>query len=262
MLSSLLHRSSAWLFHAAAALDFGGRKALAGWIMHSMRLPVAWLPVIAGFGRLTHRNEFESIADNFFRGTLRFPPLEWGLRAASDPLVMDVGVNLGVTLRWWLHLNSRTEIIAVDMIREAHEFAARVLDLMEPRWAAQVHAVHAVVSDAPGRMEIAFDDPLEGTNAADARGGATRREVAVRTLDEIWADAGSRDLLVLKIDIEGAGGMALRGAAQMLRRTQFVAAEWHGPAELGQITAACLEAGLLLAATNDKMVFFERTATL
>jgi FkbM family methyltransferase len=260
VLSSLLHRSSAWLFHAAAALGFGGRRALAGWIMHSLRLPVAWLPPVAGFGRLAHRNEFESITENFFAGTLRFPPLERDLRTARDALVMDVGVNLGVTLRWWLHLNARTEIIAVDMIREAHEFAARALDRVDPRWVAQVRAVHAVVSDAPGRTVIAFDDPLEGTNAADARQGATRREVVVRTLDEIWADAGSRDVLVLKIDIEGAGGAALRGASQVLRRTRFVAAEWHGPAELGQITAACLDAGLSLAAANAKMLFFERTA--
>lgn len=258
MLGAWLHRQSAWLWHAATALGFGGRRALAGWIMYWLRLPVAWLPPLAGFGPLTHRDEFASIVDNFFEGALRFDALERYLRATDGALVLDVGVNVGITLRWWMHLNPRTEIIAVDMIREAHEFSARALAGLDPGYPAQVHHVEAVVGDAPGRTEIAFDDPLHGTNTAGARGGATRRQLAVRTLDDIWVEAGARDVAVLKIDIEGAAGAALAGGTAVLRRTRFVVAEWHGAAELAQVTSVCVGAGLRLVDTKAKMLFFAR----
>lgn len=258
MLGAWLHRQSARFRHAATSVGFGGRRALAASIMRALRFPVSWMPPLAGFGRLTHPDEFGSITDNFFEGALRFGPLEQFLRSADDALVIDVGVNVGITLRWWLHLNPRTRLIAVDMIREAHLFSTLALARLNPAYPAQVRHVEAVVGDTPGSTEIAFDDPLHGMNSAMARGGATRRRVAVRTLDDIWQESGGGDVAVLKIDIEGAAGTALAGATELLRRTRFVAAEWHDAAELAQVTSTCVGAGLSLVDTKSKMLFFAR----
>lgn len=258
MLGSWLHRRSEWFLHAATAIGFGGRRALAGWIMYGLRCPVSWLPPLAGFGPFTHRDEYASILDNFFEGALRFEPLERHVSSTTNALVLDVGVNVGITVRWWLHLNPHAQVIAVDMIREANEFSARALAAVNPAYPAQVRYVEAVVGETSGSMEISFDDPLAGTNSTRARNGATRREVATRTLDDIWLEAGGRDVAVLKIDIEGAAGATLAGAPQVLRRSQFVVAEWHDAAELSRVTSLCLDAGLSLVSVNAKMLFFER----
>ena len=174
MLGSWLHRRSEWFLHAATAIGFGGRRALAGWIMYGLRCPVSWLPPLAGFGPFTHRDEYASILDNFFEGALRFEPLERHVSSTTNALVLDVGVNVGITVRWWLHLNPHAQVIAVDMIREANEFSARALAAVNPAYPAQVRYVEAVVGETSGSMEISFDDPLAGTNSTRARATAPR----------------------------------------------------------------------------------------
>lgn len=258
MLSAWLHHRARWMVEIAASLGSGGKRALAARLMDGARLPVAWLPILPAFGRLTRRAEFENLLDNFLVGTLRYAPLEESLRQAGTPLVVDVGVNVGITIRWWMSLNPRTRVVAVDMIEESHAFAAAALSRLDARYAAQMTPVVAVVSDAPGSIEISFDDPLEGTNSSEAHGGLIRRQLAVRTLDDIWGEAGAGDVFLLKIDIEGAGARALDGAAQLLRRTRYVVAEWHSADELARMTTACVSASLSLVSVNEKMVFFER----
>ncbi len=261
MLSAWLHRFASWFRDAASSLGGGGRRALVGWLAYTSRLPIGWAPAFSGFGRLERRDEFLSILDNFLRGTLRSDRVERALREARAPVVVDVGVNLGVTVRWWLHLNPASQVVAVDMMREAIDYSSRRVHAVAPE--AHVTWIEAVVGREPGEVEVRFDDPLKGTNRSDGGTGATCRRLPTSTLDGLLgASPASDEVMLLKVDIEGAGGSALAGATALLRRTRFVVVEYHDVAETAEMTRVCLAAGLSLACANEKMLFFERVSWL
>jgi FkbM family methyltransferase len=259
MMSKALHAIWKWFFGAAAALGGGGRRGLAAYVLNACALPFSWLPALPGFGTLVRRDELLNIQDNFFEGTLRFREMEEAMRRAAEPFVLDLGVNVGVTVRWWFHLNPRSRVVAVDMMREAHEFARQRLVAVRADAAERVRWVECVVSDQAGTTEVAFDDPLFGMNRADAAtGGSSRRQLPSAAVDTLLADEMPAEVFLFKVDIEGAGGRALAGAQLVLRRTRFLVVEYHDPAEVAAMTRHALAAGLDLVRANAKMLFFER----
>lgn len=230
---------------------------LGAWLVSECGLPVAWTPRLPAFGKLRHRDEFLSIQDNFLQGTLRYDRLEAALRTADEPVVVDLGVNVGITVRWWFALNPQARVVAVDMMAEAHAWASHRLEALRPDAVARATFVECVVGEASGTVEVAFDDPLSGTNRSDAPGGAVRRLLRMTTLDEM-PEIPAGEILLLKVDIEGAGGRALAGAPGVLRRTRFVVTEFHDADECAMMTRLALDAGLSLVRANDKMLFFAR----
>jgi FkbM family methyltransferase len=230
---------------------------LGAWLVHQFRLPVSWTPRLPAFGALRHRDEFLNIQDNFLQGKLRYDRLEAALRAADEPVVVDLGINVGITVRWWFALNPHSRVVAVDMMAEAHAWAARQLEAWRPGAAARVTFVERIVGPATGVAEVVFDDPMAGTNRSDATTGAIHRTLPVTTLDAM-PEIPSGEILLLKVDIEGAGARALAGAPGVLRRTRFVVAEFHDADECAMMTRLSLEAGLSLVRANDKMLFFAR----
>lgn len=258
-MSKALHAIWKWFFGAAAALGGGGRRGLSAYLLNACSLPVAWLPALPGFGTLVRRDELLNIQDNFFEGTLRFREMEEAMRGTAEPFVLDLGVNVGVTVRWWFHLNPRAQVVAVDMMREAHAFAQQRLAAVRADAVARVRWVECVVSDEAGTTEVAFDDPLFGMNRADASAaGGSRRLLASATVDSLLADQMPDEVFLCKVDIEGAGGRALAGASRVLARTRFLVVEYHDPDEVASMTRSAVAAGLDLVRANPKMLFFER----
>ena len=49
--------------------------------------------------------------------------------------------------------------------------------------------------------------------------------VATRTLDSIWEELGKPEVTLIKIDIDGAEFEALKGAANLLKKTKCVLVE-------------------------------------
>lgn len=255
-LSAGLHATWRWFFGAAAALGGGGWRGLLGWCVVRAGLPVRFAPPLFGYGTLLKRDEFLSLHENFLEGELRFPEMEAALRAAEEPLVIDVGVNLGVTVRWWFHLNPRARVIAIDMMREAHEFAAARLEAMAPTASTRVDWMECAVSDAASTIDVRFDDPLFGMNRADGSSGQQHRAIRADTLDALVGP--SRAPLLVKMDIEGAAGRAFAGAAQLLQRTQFALVEYHDAAECADVTRLAAAAGLGLVRATKKTLVFAR----
>jgi len=108
---------------------------------------------------------------------------------------------------------------------------------------AAVEIVHAGVADAAGKLELelgptAAMGKLRGapgpTWLAEAAGGTV--EVPAVTLDGLAARFGFPD--VIKLDVEGAAGMALRGAARTLRARPVVLCELHSASERADVEAA------------------------
>lgn len=104
----------------------------------------------------------------------------------------------------------------------------------------QVTPLNVAAADVAGTMSLAGFDEAGGNFGlsritTDADGGGPVYQVAARPLDDILDDLGILTVTLLKMDIEGAEGMALRGLTRSLatHRVSRVLLELH-PAQLSQ----------------------------
>src|ERR1700674_4558454 len=128
---------------------------------------------LPGFGKIHSWAEAINFIDNFALSELRSEEVENHLRASIESCVVDVGVNVGVTCRWWLSLGDRVRVIGIDMFEEALEFTtARIAaNGVRERW----HPLCGAVGDKESVVEVRFSDPLEGTSGLDNATGAKSR---------------------------------------------------------------------------------------
>lgn len=205
----------------------GGYLALAVFVFRRLWLPLQVSPMI----RLTSWREAANYLDNFILGELRLPEVEKWIRETEGDII-EVGVNVGITTRWWLEQNAEVHVIGIDMMREALDYTGRVVGALNQgnRW----HPVVGAVADHEGSLTVSFDDPLEGTNSLNALHGTQQREVEVNTLDGYLRRAPLRRPLLLKLDIEGHAAAALRGAGKLLQSVRWVVVEIHHREELAQ----------------------------
>ena len=78
---------------------------------------------LAGFGKIHSWAEAINLIDNFSLCELRCEEVENHLRTSSESWVVDVGVNVGVSSRWWFSLADHVQVIGIDMFQEALDFA-------------------------------------------------------------------------------------------------------------------------------------------
>ncbi len=172
------------------------------------------------------------------------------------PCVVDVGVNVGVTCRWWLSLNPMLRVIGVDMFQEALDFTTRKVDKNGDgaRW----QAICAAVGAREQTIAVHYDDPLEGTSSIKSAAGKWSRSMPMRTLDALLERAAPREIDLLKIDIEGAAGEALEGAASTLERCIYVVVETHSDPETRHASSALHKSGLELFRSHGRTMWWSR----
>ena len=216
-----------------------------------------WFPVsLPQFGVVRSISEATNVLDNFALGELRSAAVEDHLRNSTDALVVDVGVNVGVTCRWWLGLSPSVRVIGIDMFQEALDFTTGRMS--GPGQLARWHPICAAVSDHDGEIEVRFDDPLLGTSRMDASGGRLTRVIPTRTMDQLVAPFAPGRIALLKVDIEGAAGRALMGARQTLRRCDYVVVETHSEDETRVSSSALIDAGLCLFRSRGRTAWWGR----
>lgn len=217
-----------------------------------------WLPMQMGpVIRLTNWREAANYMDNFILGELRHAGLEKMLHELKAPAaVVEVGVNVGITTRWWLDQNPALQVIGVDMMQEALDYTTH--SLQELNLASRWHPVAGAVGDAAGQMEVVFDDPLEGTNSLDNGLGGQRRQVEINTLDAYLARAPEMRPVLLKLDIEGHAAAALRGAGRLLVNVPWVVVETHHEDELTQCASLLTRAGFTLCHFHGRTMWWRR----
>lgn len=214
-----------------------------------------WPVRLEGFGTIRHIHEAVNFLENCVGGELRWPEAERDLTQAVTPLVVDIGINTGVTLRWWRHLNPRVHVIGIDMLEEAVAFSRRAWD-EHPAFAissaARLDLICSGVGARHETVEIPVEDALFGMNALDAahrppaRSLTPRRRIDVRPLDELLAPWEGMSIDLLKIDVEGHGGHVLEGASRTLKHTRCVALETHDVDETRAASRHLGRAGLEL----------------
>ena len=155
-------------------------------------------------------------------------------KASPGSVIVDVGANIGV---WTLLLSSKVgpdgRVIACEPSEQTYEALARNLSLNRLRNAIPIRVA---LSDASGTVRL--------YRAADATRnslGRTRSDVAddfedvhAVTLDALVEELQLGHVDILKIDVEGAEPMVLRGAAKTL--------EAFRPTVLFEINATALKA--------------------
>lgn len=156
-------------------------------------------------------------------------PVEWPEMACwrrylgEGDLFVDVGANVGSYTLWAIELGCR--VIAVEPDDAARAALQRNLGLNG--YTAEV--VAAALSDRAGR--VPFTQGLGVLNRIDAAGAASSRDVEARTLDDILGD---RTAAGVKVDVEGAELLVLRGATRALSegRIALMQLEWNPSSDL------------------------------
>jgi FkbM family methyltransferase len=126
-------------------------------------------------------------------------------------LFVDVGANVGFHAVFAARLGAH--VVAVEPV----PWTLELLRANVWRHGAEVEVVEAAASDSVGTVRIAHD-PAHRSGAAIGPEGI---EVRTAPLDELVPE-GAVD--VLKVDVEGAEPLVLRGASSLLARSPVLAA--------------------------------------
>lgn len=176
----------------------------------SLAKKTGWMPLAVNlriFGNVSTVAEVKNIHDNFAVGEMRDSVIEEAIRDHPSPVVVDCGVNVGITVRWWYQFHPRCRVVGVDMVQEAHDFTRAKLSGIRPEMKEAYEAECGVLSSAEGcDVAFAFDDPLHGENTPTNGAGQHQRSIRSITLDGIATRRKLEAIILLKLDIEGGGG--------------------------------------------------------
>jgi len=186
------------------------------------KLPLA-LPV---FGIVRHREELLNIRDNILRGYIRDSKMERQLRKSKHPVIVDCGINVGVTARWWFYLNPQATVYGIDMIQEANDFTVKALP---PRFKEKYIPITGVLAYETGQaVEISYDDPLcGGNNAGISSGYSEKRQLRSVTLDDCLHNYSIDAIDLLKVDIEDSAARMFKAATHTLPKVKNILLEVH-----------------------------------
>jgi FkbM family methyltransferase len=142
----------------------------------------------------------------------------------KDGVFVDVGAHIGYyTLKAAHKVGDKGTVISVEPNPETLKKLNANIDASKASGIVKVQPVAA--SDKEAQLEF-FASPRANTgesslsrkNAAQAGEGVNSYQVRARPLDDIIQEAGVQRLDVLKVDVEGADFMVLKGAERTLNR--------------------------------------------
>ncbi len=206
------------------------------------------------FGKIKTFHEVRNIFDNFgAKGQLRDEVVEHLISSSAMPCVIDCGVNVGITVRWWLHLNNRTKVYGVDMMEEAQKFTVDAIGSVGVSDDRYVPIVAALWGKDGREFKVGIGDPLYGDHGfyRKDKERSTRTFVTER-LDKIFDNRPIENVDLLKMDIEGAGGEALKGAGNLLKKTNNVFIETHSMEESGLAGDILKENNFVMRRSSDR----------
>lgn len=213
------------------------------------------------FGLVRTYHEIRNIHDNFGIGELRDRTMEEYLSKKEAPCVIDCGVNVGITVRWWFHLNRHSKIFGVDMIEETQDFtveALKSLGITEDQYKPIVAALWSVNGKS---TDIGVNDPLLGDNGFYRPITAeNKRHVVTKTLDSIFDKEDIREVDLIKMDLEAAGVEAFEGAPRLLNKTKNIVFEVHNEEECKRVSKLLSASGFVLRRANGRHLWLERSA--
>jgi len=194
---------------------------------------------------------------------------DWLLDAGLDGVVVDVGANLG---EWTLRLAGAAQArgrgsLTLHAFEPAPAQRETLIQRLAERAGAEAFTVDGRALGAQaGLTELAVHGASAGSNALVSGGvhptGAQLVEITVATLDQVCAERGYPDLLLVKVDTEGNDFNVIRGADGLFEREAIAVLQFEynwrwlgfghalrhvfdrfegGPYRLGKLTADGVE---------------------
>jgi FkbM family methyltransferase len=153
------------------------------------------------------------------------------LKAASQPLVLDVGANAGLFSHLAFCINPRAEIIAFEPLPVMVER----INASKQRNNMNLRCVPKAVGRTPGMATLESAHGYDGTSRICTTGQPTGKtfQVEVTTLDR---ELKGQPVLVMKIDVEGFEDEVIAGATDTLSRTKFLIIEAQDTARRDHLT--------------------------
>lgn len=164
------------------------------------------------FLRLDLRFLDESARANFF----------WKYRPQPGDVVVDIGAGVGEeTLSFSRAVGPWGKVICV----EAHPRTYRCLEkLVQYNALTNVICVHRAIADIPGATAMIMDSRTYVANRLSAVKGNT---VQTTTVDALHQELGLSRIHFLKMNIEGAERLAIRGMSEVLKHTGVLCISCH-----------------------------------
>jgi FkbM family methyltransferase len=145
-------------------------------------------------------------------------------------VMFDVGANAGLMAIPVLREVPASRVVSFEPSPTSLPWLERTARESEfrDRWTIVARAL----SNAPGEAEFAVggsrDALYEGFKSHERIAGSRSVRVPVSTLDAEWIRLGRPEVSVIKIDVEGAEGLVLGGAPEVIRTTRpAIVLEWN-----------------------------------
>lgn len=158
----------------------------------------------------------------------------------ESDIVWDVGANIGMYSRFEIQAFGASHVCAFEPMQDNLQLLRQNVEL--GGITDRVTIVPVALGDRDTRMNLQVDDMQSATAVLDVVTGGKPSEgranvglppktevVQVRSLDSVLAEGELPEPTILKIDVEGAEALVLRGAEAFLKRTDaLLMVELHG----------------------------------
>ena len=159
----------------------------------------------------------------------------------SGSLVIDVGANVGFfSIRFAKWVGKGGKVIAIEP--EDRNYDSLVSALKRNDLLDRVYSLKAVAADAPGKLLLEIN-PLHPADHKLSRDG-TGLPVNAVILDELVQVMSHLTPALVKIDVQGAEMLVLKGAASILKNTRpalFIELHEEGLSKFGTSVSAILD---------------------
>ena len=149
--------------------------------------------------------------------------------------IVDLGSNVGATLRLWADWFPNAVIVGVEPDAENCALAKRNVHALGGR----VSVVHAAIAAQAGRVSLIRDgeEAWGYRTSGSLRPDASRDSVAAVTLDDVAGPQIAAAIDLLKCDIEGAEEELFADCRAWIDRVRYIAVETHHPYTLERMRA-------------------------
>ena len=152
------------------------------------------------------------------------------LDRAADPVIIDIGANIGSFAFYALQKEPRAKIYAFEP--ERNNFKA-LRDSIALNKFSQVVPINKAVAASDGTRTLLINDKESGKNSFfHNKGWQFKEEVSCTTLDRIFSDYAIDHCSLLKVDCEGAEYEIFESASdETLAHIDSIILEWHPVAD-------------------------------